>query len=588
MLSCVTSFLLNENCANLHTKEMLATMATSTATAAATTTDRTVVVSAPGKLLLVGGYLVLEEGNVGIPIGVDARFYASCTLRETATTTAAAGGCSTLIRVISPQFDYCEWNYEWDATRSQLAPAAASTTTAKPNPFIEKALRVALLYLDSSCPSVTDSTATIHRTVITLEIVADNDFYSLVPHLQARNLPCTYEAATSALPKRLPAAINPTTGSIYKTGLGSSACLVTALTGALVHAFAPSGRFPFATTAVGDFDEDDQMTTTIARLSQIGHCYAQGKVGSGFDVSAACYGSHVYQRFAAATLAPILTRLDADHQNDTATTARLLRDTVHDETQWRNAGVVAPLHCFTSNSLLQVIMADVSGGSESPSMAKQVLQWRAAQQQAGNSDTAAVPHWDDLVRLNQHVVQVLQQIYSVQPMADAAVQQALIDHQDVRTGWTTYLQGNNDNTKENVCLVLASLLQDLRTSFQSIRHHLKAMGEAAMVPIEPDVQTALCDACQSIPGVVAALVPGAGGYDAVACLYINTSATRHAVAELWATWKGGNSGDDSTEVATNVCALTVSGVDYGAGVRVEPEFPPIACPRPGDDTAAAD
>jgi phosphomevalonate kinase len=564
---------------------MSATMATSTATAAAAaTTDRTVVVSAPGKLLLVGGYLVLEEGNVGIPIGVDARFYASCTLQTTAAAAAAAaaGGCSTLIRVISPQFDYCEWNYQWDATRSQLAPAAAaSTTTAKPNLFIEKALRVALLYLDSSCPSVTDSTATIHRTVITLEIVADNDFYSLVPHLQARNLPCTYEAATSALPKRLPAAINPTTGSIYKTGLGSSACLVTALTGALVHAFAPTSRLPLAA-------DDDQMTTTIARLSQIGHCYAQGKVGSGFDVSAACFGSHVYQRFAAATLAPILTRLDTDHQNDTATTARLLRDTVHDEAQWCGAGVVAPLHCFTSNSLLQVIMADVSGGSESPSMAKQVLRWRAAQQQAGNSDTAAVPHWDDLVRLNQHVVQVLQQIYTVQPMADAAVQQALIDHQDVRTGWATFLQGSHDNTKENVCLVLASLLQDLRTSFQRIRHHLKRMGEAAKVPIEPDVQTALCDACQSIPGVVAALVPGAGGYDAVACLYINTSATRHAVAQLWATWKGGNSSDDSTEVATNVCALTVSGVDYGAGVRVEPEFPPIACPRTGDDAAAAD
>lgn len=32
-------------------------------------------------------------------------------------------------------------------------------------------------------------------------------------------------------------------------------------------------------------------------LAQFVHCVAQGKVGSGFDVSAAVFGSHLYTRF---------------------------------------------------------------------------------------------------------------------------------------------------------------------------------------------------------------------------------------------------------------------------------------------------
>lgn len=32
-------------------------------------------------------------------------------------------------------------------------------------------------------------------------------------------------------------------------------------------------------------------------IAQMAHCMAQGKVGSGFDVSSAVYGSHRYVRF---------------------------------------------------------------------------------------------------------------------------------------------------------------------------------------------------------------------------------------------------------------------------------------------------
>ena len=45
-------------------------------------------------------------------------------------------------------------------------------------------------------------------------------------------------------------------------------------------------------------EEDDNDDRRLAHnLAQFVHCVAQGKVGSGFDVSAAVFGSHVYTRF---------------------------------------------------------------------------------------------------------------------------------------------------------------------------------------------------------------------------------------------------------------------------------------------------
>ena len=45
-------------------------------------------------------------------------------------------------------------------------------------------------------------------------------------------------------------------------------------------------------------------------LAQVCHCAAQGKVGSGFDVCAAAFGSHRYCRFSPATIQPLLELAD--------------------------------------------------------------------------------------------------------------------------------------------------------------------------------------------------------------------------------------------------------------------------------------
>lgn len=60
-----------------------------------------VIASAPGKVLITGGYLVLEPEYTGTVIGTSSRFY-----------TVIQPGANGLITVRSPQFDHANWTYE--------------------------------------------------------------------------------------------------------------------------------------------------------------------------------------------------------------------------------------------------------------------------------------------------------------------------------------------------------------------------------------------------------------------------------------------------------------------------------------------
>jgi phosphomevalonate kinase len=65
---------------------------------------------------------------------------------------------------------------------------------------------------------------------------------------------------------------------------------------------------------------------------------------------------------------------------------------------------------------------------------------------------------------------------------------------------------------------VVATLQNLRALLTKARRLLKKMGRDAGVEIEPDAHTELCDATASLPGVVSAGVPGAGGEDALYAL----------------------------------------------------------------------
>jgi phosphomevalonate kinase len=70
------------------------------------------VVSCPGKVLLAGGYLVLEPKYQGLVVSTSSRFY-TCIDDSPDTTNLTAVDPSTYrVIVRSPQFEAAEWIYD--------------------------------------------------------------------------------------------------------------------------------------------------------------------------------------------------------------------------------------------------------------------------------------------------------------------------------------------------------------------------------------------------------------------------------------------------------------------------------------------
>lgn len=142
----------------------------------------TTTVSAPGKVLAAGGYLVLDPAYFGVVFATDARFYTSVATR------AAQPDGAPAIRVRSPQFDAAEWVYavqlpaDDDATRTEdvrlvqtyLAHSRSDANGA--NPFVAFAL-LYTLQLGIEKRGVSALRAALGGGVDVV-IAGDNDYYS--------------------------------------------------------------------------------------------------------------------------------------------------------------------------------------------------------------------------------------------------------------------------------------------------------------------------------------------------------------------------------------------------------------------------
>jgi len=318
------------------------------------------------------------------------------------------------------------------------------------NPFVETALGYALTYISSVLPS-----AIIKPTSVT--ILADNDYYSQ---------PSSTVSSTGAskfidLGVRLQDA--------HKTGLGSSAALVTAFTGAILAHYLPSSQFSLAS---------DEGLSKLHNLAQAAHCAAQGKVGSGFDIATAVYGTCVYRRFSPS----ILSNLGEPGSAGFSTRVRSLVENTNETQKWdteiSKGGVTIPRG-------MALVMCDVDCGSQTVGMVKKVLEWRK------RDPTGSKALMDELQKCNKTLASTLK----------------------------------------------SGSVAQLEAAFEAIRARIREMGERSGVPIEPPEQTELLDTVtKSVEGVAGGVVPGAGGYDAIVLLVKDDAETRKEIENFLAKW----------------------------------------------------
>ncbi|EKG19287.1 Phosphomevalonate kinase eukaryotic [Macrophomina phaseolina MS6] len=441
-----------------------------------------VAVSAPGKVLLAGGYLVLDRGFNGLVFGLSARIHVL--VRPLAT---GSGVSLSEIIVKSPQFIGATWEYGYRLTElgggievTQLR--ARATEALHRNPFVETALSYALTYISAITPQRIEPAS--------VTILADNDYYSAGPgDVQA--------------PGERFKSFNVPLWEAHKTGLGSSAALVTAFVGAILSHYLPEDVFSLK-TEVGKL--------RLHNLAQAAHCAAQGKVGSGFDVASAVFGSCLYRRFS-----PSL--LSAHGEPGAAGFADALRNLVDEKDPSRKWDTVITKSAVKVPDGIRLVMCDVDCGSQTPGMVKKVLAWRQEKAEEANA------------------------LWSL-------------------------LQKSNEALAAELVNLTESKSQDygtLKNCIAEIRRLIREMSSQSGVPIEPAEQSALLDACSQIPGVIGGVVPGAGGYDAVSLLIEDRPDVVEKLQQLLRGWKV-----DSTAGGVSIGRVSMLGVrEEMEGVRLE-------------------
>ena len=240
--------------------------------------------------------------------------------------------------------------------------------------------------LTSPSSAITTFTLNVKRYGLVIFTVYDGQ-----PHptqLASLSLPRTL-ASLSKIPPFTPTGVS--LSHVHKTGLGSSAALITSLVSALLVHFSSIEKSALARGS----EAQSEGRLLAHNLSQYVHCLAQGKVGSGFDVAAAVFGSHLYTRFGPAVLQGLMGDDDVVSLGGWCCSFFLFVFSSYPAWQLRSR----PLYPILASSnkkwdyrvepfklppLTRMMLADVDAGSDTPSLVGKVLKWRSEKPEEGN------------------------------------------------------------------------------------------------------------------------------------------------------------------------------------------------------------
>lgn len=137
-----------------------------------------ITVSCPGKVLLAGGYLVLEAPNVALTVSTTSRFFTTifASSKQVKGKEVSVAGSSLRIAVQSPQL-HEDYLFLYDPKTSTLRDQSATRNT-----FVEKCLLMTLSFIQEHCGAdFLRQVETLSECGgLTLRLQAHNDFYSQI------------------------------------------------------------------------------------------------------------------------------------------------------------------------------------------------------------------------------------------------------------------------------------------------------------------------------------------------------------------------------------------------------------------------
>lgn len=145
---------------------------------------RVACISAPGKVLVAGGYLVLEHPNLGVSVATSSRFYTTIKLQPHTENTPATRSCLTIV-VDSPQF-YTQYTYVYNPATNKVTGKGDNA-----NPFVEKCVDLTMAFIKefktqegSDLERILGAFSHSHYLEIVLQ--ANNDFYSQIKEVRLK------------------------------------------------------------------------------------------------------------------------------------------------------------------------------------------------------------------------------------------------------------------------------------------------------------------------------------------------------------------------------------------------------------------